>query len=81
MARKKSSSRRKPIKIKRPGALTARAKRSGRSVSAQAARDKKSGTPLQKKQAAFYFNIAKKGKGGGRKKKASSGRRRKSTGR
>ena len=46
--------------IKRPGALTRRAK-SGtkRSVHAQAQHDMKHGTTLQKRQAAFYLNVLK----------------------
>lgn len=64
--------RRKSLKgaVKRPGALKARAKRSRRSVSAQAQKDKRSGTPLQKKQALFYLNIAKGGRKRGRRKKS-----------
>lgn len=46
--------------IKRPGALTRRAK-SGtkRSVHAQARHDMKHGTTLQKRQASFYLNVLK----------------------
>lgn len=57
--------------IKRPGALSRRAKRSGRSTAAQAAHDKKRGTPLQKRQANFYKNVLK----GGRKKSRRKGRK------
>lgn len=42
--------------IKRPGALTARAKRNGRTVAQQARHDKSKGTNLQKQQANFYLN-------------------------
>jgi hypothetical protein len=72
---RKRSSGKKFIKsaIKRPGALSARAKRSGRSTLAQARKDKRSGTTLQKRQANFYLNVLKpasaKRKGTGRKKK------------
>lgn len=41
--------------IKRPGALTRRAKREGRTVDAQARHDAKDGTTLQKRQANFYL--------------------------
>lgn len=51
--------------IKRPGALTARAKRNGRSVTAQARHDKAHGGARQKAQANFYLNVLK-GKGGKR---------------
>jgi hypothetical protein len=46
--------------IKRPGALTRRAK-SGkkRSVHGQARHDMKHGTTLQKRQASFYLNVLK----------------------
>ena len=49
--------------IKRPGALTRRAK-SGtkRSVHAQAQHDMKHGTTLQKRQASFYLNVLAKRK-------------------
>ena len=56
----KRRARRKSLKgaIKRPGALTARAKRGKkRSVRGQAQYDKKHGTPLQKKQANYYLNV------------------------
>lgn len=57
--------------IKRPGALSSRAKRNGRSTTAQARHDKAQGTTLQKQQANFFLNTlkpaAKK-----RKKKSSS---------
>ena len=42
--------------IKRPGALTRRAKRNGRSILEQARKDKSSGTTLEKRQANFYLN-------------------------
>ena len=75
MARRRKSSGRKRINvsagIKRPGALTRRAKRSGRSVNAQARKDLKSGTPLQKKQGAYYLNVLK----GGRKKSSRKKRK------
>ena len=62
VSRKKSSSGSKFIAkaIKRPGALTRRAK-SGtkRSVHAQARHDMKHGTTLQKRQANFYLNVLK----------------------
>lgn len=68
MARRKRSSKGKKINvkkaIKRPGALT-RAKKKGEATGTAARRLKKSGTPLQKKQAAFYLNVLS----GGRKKK------------
>ncbi len=46
--------------IKRPGALTARAKKMGRSTTGQAQQDIKSGTTLQKQQANFFLNVLKK---------------------
>lgn len=62
MARKKRSTKKKKKfiqkSIKRPGALT-RAKKKGESTNAAARRLKKSGTPLQKKQANFYLNVLK----------------------
>lgn len=68
MARRKSGRPRKSSKkvnvkkaIKRPGALT-RAKKKGESTGTAARRLKKSGSPLQKKQAAFYLNILSKGR-------------------
>lgn len=70
MARRKRTNVKKAIK--RPGALSSRAKRSGRSTSAQARRDKKSGTPLQKKQASFYLNVLT----GGKKKSSRKKRKR-----
>lgn len=42
--------------IKRPGALSARAKRNNRTVLQQARHDKKKGSTLQKQQANFYLN-------------------------
>ena len=62
--------------IKRPGALTRRAK-SGtkRSVHAQAQHDMKHGSTLQKRQASFYLNVlspANRKRGGGGKKKSGS---------
>lgn len=74
MARRKRSSRprRKKINvkaaIKRPGALT-RAKKKGESTHAAATRLKKSGTPLQKRQANFYLNVLSGGRKKGRRKK------------
>jgi hypothetical protein len=62
MARRKSSKKSLKGAVKRPGALTARAKRSSRSITAQARHDKVHGTTLQKRQASFYLNIAKGGK-------------------
>jgi hypothetical protein len=64
MARSKSSSRKRSSKkfikkaIKRPGALS-RAKKKGESTTAAARRLKKSGTPLQKRQANFFLNVLK----------------------
>lgn len=46
--------------IKRPGALTNRAKSKGRSILAQAQQDVKSGTTLQKQQGNFFLNVLKK---------------------
>lgn len=46
--------------IKRPGALTRRAKREGRTVLAQAQFDKTHGTKLEKDQANFFLNVLKK---------------------
>jgi len=60
--RKSTSSSGKFIQsaIKRPGALTRRAKRgTKRSVHAQAQHDMKHGTTLQKRQASFYLNVLK----------------------
>lgn len=45
--------------IKLPGALSRRAKRAGRSTTAQARHDKKHGTTLQKQQANFYLRVLK----------------------
>lgn len=45
--------------IKRPGALTARAKRNGRSVTGQIAADLKSGSKLHKQQANFAKTLRK----------------------
>lgn len=45
--------------IKRPGALSARAKRSGRSVAAQASHDRAHGSTQAKRQASFYQNVLK----------------------
>ena len=45
--------------IKRPGALTARAKRNGRTVTQQIAADLKSGTKLHKQQARFAKTLRK----------------------
>ena len=47
--------------IKRKGALTRRAKREGDTISEQAQKDKRSGTPLQKQQANYYLNVLRKG--------------------
>lgn len=55
--------------IKRPGALT-RAKKKGESTVAAATRLKKSGTPLQKKQANFYLNVLRPASRKRRKKKS-----------
>ena len=57
--------------IKRPGALSARAKRNKRSTTAQARHDAKHGTTLQKRQANFYLKVLKPSsrKSGGKKKK------------
>ena len=46
--------------IKRPGALTNRAKKNNRSILQQAEHDKKSGTTLQKQQANYYLNVLRK---------------------
>ena len=46
--------------IKRPGALSSRAKRMNRSTTAQAQQDIKHGTTLQKQQANFFLNVLKK---------------------
>jgi hypothetical protein len=56
MARRKRSTKFIGKAIKRPGALTSN-KRKGESTRAAATRLKKSGTPLQKKQANFYLNV------------------------
>lgn len=53
MAKKKKKKLNISRAIKRPGALTARAKRNGRSVTQQIAADLKSGTKLHKQQARF----------------------------
>lgn len=55
------SSKKKPlnIKIKHPGALTNRAKRNKRSVTAQAQHDKVHGTSQAKTQANLYLNVFK----------------------
>lgn len=45
--------------IKRPGALTSRAKRNKRTVNQQALHDKAHGGTLQKQQANFYLNTLK----------------------
>ncbi len=45
--------------IKRPGALSARAKSQGKSTAQEAQANLKSGTPLQKKQAVFFLNFLK----------------------
>lgn len=45
--------------IKRPGALTRRAKRKGRSVQEEAKKGSKSGTKLQKEQSNFFLNVLK----------------------
>lgn len=47
---------RKPIKIKHPGALRARAKKAGRSVAAEAAADVNA-PGLKGKQARLYKNV------------------------
>lgn len=57
--RKKSSSKFIQSAIKRPGALTARANRNGRSVNAQARYDKTHGSTLAKRQAGFYLGVLK----------------------
>jgi hypothetical protein len=46
--------------IKRPGSLTKRAEKNKNTVDEQAKEDIKKGTPLQKKQANFYFKVLKK---------------------
>lgn len=45
--------------IKRPGALTSRAKRNGNTVNQQARKDVKSGSTLAKRQGAYYLNVLK----------------------
>ena len=42
--------------IKRPGALSSRARKNGRTTLQQARHDKTKGTTLQKQQANFYLN-------------------------
>jgi hypothetical protein len=72
MARRRSRTRKRiNVKkaIKRPGALSGRAKRAGRSTHAQARHDKAHGSTLQKRQANFYLNVLKGGRKKGRKKK------------
>lgn len=61
MSKKKPKKKRLVIDdaIKRPGALTARAKRNNRSVSEQIKKDLKSGTKLQKQQANFAKTLRK----------------------
>jgi hypothetical protein len=54
--------------IKRPGALTARAKSHNRTTTEQAQVDVKSGTTLQKQQANFFLTVLKKAAKGRRKK-------------
>lgn len=46
--------------IKRPGALTRRAEREGRTIPAQAKHDVAAGTTLEKRQANFYLNVLRK---------------------
>lgn len=46
--------------IKRPGALTRRAKKEGRTVLAQAQHDESAGTTLEKRQANFFLNVLRK---------------------
>lgn len=43
--------------IKRKGALSSRAKSEGKTTEAEALENKKSGTPLEKKQANFFLNF------------------------
>lgn len=45
--------------IKRPGALTARAKRNGNTVHQQARQDVKSSSTLRKRQGGYYLNVLK----------------------
>lgn len=45
--------------IKRPGALSKRADKEGKTVNQQADYDMKKGTPLEKKQANFYLGVLK----------------------
>jgi hypothetical protein len=52
----KRAAKRKPLKIKRPGALTTQ-KRPGETTVQTARRLRKSGTPLQRKQANFYLSV------------------------
>ena len=54
----KSKSKKLDIKkaIKRPGALSSRARKNNRTTLQQARFDKKNGTTLQKQQANFYLN-------------------------
>ena len=61
MVKKKSKKKRLVINdaIKRKGALTARAKRNGRSVSQQISADLKRGSKLQKQQARFAKTLRK----------------------
>ena len=54
--------------IKRPGALTARAKSKGKTIVQQAKTDIKSGTTLQKQQSNFFVNVLKKASKRGKKK-------------
>ncbi len=55
MARKKKKSI--ASMIRRPGALSSRAKKNNKTTLQQAQHDKTSGTPLQKRQANFYLNM------------------------
>lgn len=56
--RKRSKKKKLDIKkaIKRPGALSNRAKKNGRTTLQQARYDKNNGSTLQKRQANFYLN-------------------------
>lgn len=59
MAKKKKKKLDISRAIKRPGALTARANRNGRTISQQIAADLKSGTKLHKQQARFARTLRK----------------------
>ena len=56
--------------IKRPGALTRRAKREGRTVNQEAEHDLKQGTTLDKEQANFFLKVLRKVRKGKRTKKS-----------